>query len=380
MFCFHIWPQDSAIIPKSNMAPFTTADRVHFVKTVIKCDGSLAAALRKIRAECGRSAAPSRQALQQLIKKFEETGSVGDRARPPRPFSVRTAETIAAVQHSVAVSPTTSSRRRSLELGVARTTLRRILRQDCVMWPYKVQLTQELKDTDHTARRAFAKCMIDEINRDPQFFNKIIFSDEAHFHLNGYVNKQNCRIWATENPRVTHEVSLHPKRVTVWCALWAGGVMGPFFFEDAEDESALTVNGERYRDMLVSFFWPLLEEMDLTEMWFQQDGAPCHTTIATVALLHQKFPGRVISRRGDMEWPPRSCDLSPLDFFLWGYIKDKVYANKPRTILALKTGIRDVIGEIGPAMCQKVMQNYGDRINYCQQSRGGHLADIIFHV
>ncbi|GFV97837.1 hypothetical protein TNCV_2021521 [Trichonephila clavipes] len=48
--------------------------------------------------------------------------------------------------------------------------------------------------------------------------------DEAHFWLNGYVNKQNCRIWSDANPQVYVETPLHPEKLTVWCALWAGGI------------------------------------------------------------------------------------------------------------------------------------------------------------
>ncbi|GFW06608.1 hypothetical protein TNCV_2189411 [Trichonephila clavipes] len=51
------------------------------------------------------------------------------------------------------------------------------------------------------------------------------FSDEAHFWLNGYVNKQNCRIWSEANPQVYVETPLHPEKLTVWCALWAGGIL-----------------------------------------------------------------------------------------------------------------------------------------------------------
>ncbi|GFX23375.1 uncharacterized protein TNCV_4936901 [Trichonephila clavipes] len=50
-------------------------------------------------------------------------------------------------------------------------------------------------------------------------------SDEAHFWLNGYVNKQNCRIWSEANPQVCVETPLHPEKLTVWCALWAGGIL-----------------------------------------------------------------------------------------------------------------------------------------------------------
>ncbi|GFS76558.1 hypothetical protein TNCV_1621621 [Trichonephila clavipes] len=49
--------------------------------------------------------------------------------------------------------------------------------------------------------------------------------DEAHFWLNGYVNKQNCRIWSEANPQVYVKTPLHPEELTVWCALWAGGIL-----------------------------------------------------------------------------------------------------------------------------------------------------------
>ncbi|GFS76873.1 hypothetical protein TNCV_3755701 [Trichonephila clavipes] len=53
----------------------------------------------------------------------------------------------------------------------------------------------------------------------------LILSDEAHFWLNGYVNKQNCRIWSEANPQVYVETPLHPEKLTVWCDLWAGGIL-----------------------------------------------------------------------------------------------------------------------------------------------------------
>ncbi|GFV03271.1 hypothetical protein TNCV_4018681 [Trichonephila clavipes] len=58
----------------------------------------------------------------------------------------------------------------------------------------------------------------------PDFHKRILFSDKAHFWLNGYVNKQNCRIWSEANPQVYVETPLHPEK-TVWCALWAGGIL-----------------------------------------------------------------------------------------------------------------------------------------------------------
>ncbi|GFU52092.1 DUF4817 domain-containing protein [Trichonephila clavipes] len=74
--------------------------------------------------------------------------------------------------------------------------------------------------------------------------------DEAHFWLNGYNNKQNCRIWSEANPQVYVETPLHPEKLTFWCSLWAGGIIGPYFLKNDEGHN-VTVNGDRYRAMLI---------------------------------------------------------------------------------------------------------------------------------
>ncbi|GFW66212.1 hypothetical protein TNCV_1711111 [Trichonephila clavipes] len=71
----------------------------------------------------------------------------------------------------------------------------------------------------------FVEWAQNEIAVVPDFHKRILFSDEAHFWLNGYVNKQNCRIWSEVNPQVYVETPLHPEKLTVWCALWAGGIL-----------------------------------------------------------------------------------------------------------------------------------------------------------
>ncbi|GFW09624.1 transposable element Tc3 transposase [Trichonephila clavipes] len=147
------------------------------------------------------------------------------------------------------------------------------------------------------------------------FHKRILFSDEAHFWLNGYVNKQNCRIRSEANPQVYVETPLHPEKLTVWCALWAGAVVPT-----------------RRRNM-------------------------SHTARATIDLLKDTFGDHLISRFGLVNWPPRSCDLTPLDYFLWGYVKSLVYADKPQTLDHLEDNIRRVIADIRPQMLEKVIEN-----------------------
>jgi len=78
--------------------------------------------------------------------------------------------------------------------------------------------------------------------------------------------------------------------------------------------------------------------------------------------------------------PPRSTDLSPCDFFLWGYLKGKVYVDKPRDIPQLQTPIEREMRAILRRMCEQVMTNFSRRLNECAQNKGRHLNDVIFHV
>ncbi|GFV90099.1 transposable element Tc3 transposase [Trichonephila clavipes] len=129
--------------------------------------------------------------------------------------------------------------------------------------------------------KQFVEWAQNEIAVVPVFHKRILLSDEAHFWLNGYVNKQNCRIWSEANPQVYVETPLHPEKLTVWCALWAGGIIGPYFFKNDEGHN-VTVNGDRYRAMITNFFIPELSIHDVQELWYQQDGATCHTARATI--------------------------------------------------------------------------------------------------
>ena len=202
-------------------------------------------------------------------------------------------------------------------------------------------------------RRNFSIWALAQLEENTEFHRKIIFSDEAHFWLNGFVNKQNMHFHAR-------------------------GVIGPYFVVD-ENDRHVTVNGDRYRAMLEDYLRPELNELDIDDMWFQQDCATSYTARVTVDLLKGQFGERVISRNGPVEWLPRSCDLTPLDFFLWGHIKSLVYANKPATLDDLKDNIQCEIANVSVEMCARVVENWVHRIDRCRRARGGHMTDIEFH-
>ncbi|GFU59859.1 uncharacterized protein TNCV_4726261 [Trichonephila clavipes] len=118
----------------------------------------------------------------------------------------------------------------------------------------------------------------------------------------------------------------------------------------------------------------------LCELWFQQDGATCHTARTTIDLLKDTFGDRLISRFGSVNWPPRSCDLTQLDYFLWCYVKSLVYADKPQTLDHLKDNIRRVIADIRPQMLEKVIENWTSRLDCIRASRGSPMPEILFKM
>ncbi|GFT25091.1 hypothetical protein TNCV_179981 [Trichonephila clavipes] len=132
--------------------------------------------------------------------------------------------------------------------------------------------------------------------------------------------------------------------------------------------------------MITNFFIPELNNHDVQELWFQQDGATCHTARATIDLLKDTFGDRLISRFGPVNWPPRSCDLTPLDYFLWGYVKSLVYADKPQKLDHLEDNIRRVIADIRPQMLEKVIENWTSRLDYIRASRGSPMPEITFKM
>ena len=125
--------------------------------------------------------------------------------------------------------------------------------------------------------------------------------------------------------------------------------------------------------MLNEFLFIQIEEENIGNIWFQQDGAKCHIAEATLDVFRPVFDDRIISRRADAVWPPRRFDLTPSDYYLWGAVKDKCYADKPETIDALKDNIREAIGEIQLRKIDNVLKNWTDRVG-CS-----HLNEIIFH-
>ncbi|GFU58312.1 transposable element Tc3 transposase [Trichonephila clavipes] len=98
-------------------------------------------------------------------------------------------------------------------------------------------------------------------------------------------------------------------------------------------------------------------------------------------LLKDTLGDRLISRFGPVNWPFKIlCDLTPLDYFLWDYVKSLVYVDKPQNADHLEDNIRRVIADIRPQMLEKVIENWMSRLDYIRASGGSHMPEIIFKM
>ena len=204
---------------------------------------------------------------------------------------------------------------------------------------------------------------------DPSQIDKIIWSDEAIFKLNGHLNRHNCVYWNATNLHHMIEKNVNLPGLTVWCGISSVGIIGPYFFDGC-------VTGKSYFEMLQHFLIPRLAHYD-DDVMFQQDGAPPHFASVVRDFLDEKFPGRWIGRRGPIEWPARSPNLTPADFFLWGVLKEKVYSHNPITLDQLKSLISQQLQTTDVSLCRNVCRSVRDRMAKCVQIEGGHFEHLL---
>ncbi len=145
-------------------------------------------------------------------------------------------------------------------------------------------------------------------------------TDEAYFTLHEKPNRQNNRLWLDAPLTERLEKPLYDEKILVFCAIPAAKIYGPYYF-------LTSVNQHNYLAMLQNWFWPKhLRTADYKKYYFQQDGATPHKANIVQSWLGSKFGKKFLDKE---KWPPRSPDLNPCDFFLWGYLKDRVYNPLP---------------------------------------------------
>ena len=331
---------------------------------------------------------PNKKTIFRWVKAFDKSGSLENKnlkskLRPShsgRMKTQRTPENMDVVRQSVRAEPRTSVRRRSAQLDIPRMSLHTIMRVDLKLRPYVVQVHQRLTDAHKEARVEMCRWFLEEIEQDATFLYKIWFSDEAHFYLNGHVSNKNFTFWGSEKPDLVYEKGLHDKKVTVWVAMSANGLIGPFFFED-DNGAPATVNADRYLGIL-SRFWRKLHQVagganGRQDQWFQQDGAAPHVARHALQWIANHFGHNTISRNTRYRWSANSPDLSPLDFHLWGFLKDGLRGQDFESLGDLKAAIVNAVRAVPQQQCGRVIEHFTRRLKKCIERNGSHIEHVI---
>lgn len=208
---------------------------------------------------------------------------------------------------------------------------------------------------------------MDKINEDRHFLNKVIWTDECNFSNLGLFNRNNEHIWSIENPRQNREIrNQHRFGFNVWICLWNNRLLGPYIYEG-------TLNANRYLQFLRGTLLDYLHDVPLNQLqdlWWQQDGAPPHNGVLVRECLNELFPNKWIGNRGAVEWPARSPDLSPLDYFLWGTIKNVVYKQRYGNVDELRNSPVATCQRIPRRTIQRAINSITKRAELCIQQNG----------
>ncbi|KAJ4447016.1 hypothetical protein ANN_09004 [Periplaneta americana] len=276
-----------------------------------------------------REAVPTYVSIMKWDRQLRETGSLLSNAGKHSKRKVSD-ENVERIREAFQRSPRKSIRQASVQLNIPPTTVHTVLHKRLRLRAYKLQLHQMITPNDKLERKRFAETMLDKVDDDDTFLTRVCFSDEATFHVSGKVNRHNCRIWGSENP----------------------------------------ITANTYLDMLQLYAVPQLPDGAI----FQQDGAPPHFANMVRTFLDEQFPARWIGRGSPyITWPARSPDLTPPDFFLWGFVKDQVYRTPVRDLADLQERIYAAVNNVTPQMLHNTWVEVEYRLDISRATNGSHV-------
>lgn len=272
---------------------------------------------------------PSHRSLFRYQKKLKNEGSLDDMRRSGRPRTAQTEENSFLVCQSAIEQTPTSTRRISKQLNISQSSVIRILKNNNYH-PYIPRKVHQIILPDNELRLKYCSELLKLFDDNSNLFDNIIWSDEAIFKLSGTENRTNSIYWSQSNPHVTSIQQFKQPGLMTWAAISSKGVIGPYFYEES-------VNGQSYLQMLNEFVFPRIDQLpNNIRLYFMHDGAPAHFDQTVRRRLSERFRNQFIGRGAPIQYPPRSPDLTPMDYAIWGIVKNNVYSRNPSNLNELR--------------------------------------------
>ena len=352
-----------------------TTDQRVFIVTEWSRSGSLQQVAAAFHERFPDRNVPAKSTLWRNIRKYQQEGTSLNlnKGRSGRRRTVRSEENVAAVRRAIQENPQVSMRRNGQ--AISKSSFHRIVRQEMRWYPYRMLCRHQLRPGDPARRLQYSRWLLDHGER---FLENIVIGDESSFFMNGRVFSHNVRQYAPRHdpPAFIYERNASREKVSVWCGLCGNGALiGPVFFNG-------NLDGDAYLHMIDEEIVPRLEreyqrdaDGAFHRLWWIQDGAPAHRRLIVRERLQRLFQDKIVAMNHPVEWPPRSPDLTPCDYFLWGFLKGKVFVTPPRDLGDLRARIVEAVDALRQdrGMIRRVVRSMRSRAQTCIERDGGHV-------
>lgn len=354
---------------------FTKDELVNMIFVLGECEKNCMLASRIYNAKYPERRPIREESFQRVLERFIDTGSVKYKKKKIENRNAVNDENALQVLLHLQENPHLSCRQIADQyIDISKSSVNRILKVN-KFHPFHIELHQDLYGDDFQNRVTFCNILNEKINQNQNFLENILFSDEAIFKSNAVVNRHNMHYYAVENPLWLRQINYQNRwSLHVWGGIIGNQIIGPFIFDGP-------ITGDPYYNFLTNELPGLLQnvQQDLREnMWYQHDGAPAHFALIVQEYLNNWKTDKWIGRGGSITWPPRSPDLTPIDFFLWGHVKQEVYQTPPTTPDNMKDRIRQCFARISHATLIKVRESIIRRLQLCIE-QNGQIFEHLMH-
>ncbi|XP_058810561.1 histone-lysine N-methyltransferase SETMAR-like [Phymastichus coffea] len=349
-------------------------------------DNANAAARRYAELYPLRAQHPNPRTIENTVRRLRETGSVV--VRNPDGGRQRQRDRLHdPIVAAFAADPTDSlrsvSRQVSAALGVAcsYSTVQRVMKDDGqhayhlrgYVFAYNRPFNHLLEPGDPQQRLRYCHWLVDAVDEDPNILDRILWTDESTFGRIGMFNQHNEHVWAHENPfAVREDRSQHRYAVNVWAGVIRDRIVGPF-------RLPRNLNAGAYLDFLQHDLPALLDDVlpDQNNIILMHDGAPAHFAQPVRDHLDESYP-EWIGRGGTVEWPARSPDHNPLDYYVWGTCKEAIYSNgPPGNADGCWQAVQEWAENVAPDQIHRATLQVLRRARLCIQMDRGHFEQCM---
>jgi hypothetical protein len=298
---------------------------------------------------------------------YRRTGKIDLKNPPGRPRIVRTKHLVQKVKNRLAYKRRRSARKMGESLGVSKGTMSRIIKDDLHLHAYRITTEPNLNDAKKIRRTKFAYWVRRWLRKKD--CEKILFSDEKYFSINGIFNRQNDRIYAANRQEADEHGGTKPtvkfsKKIMIWLGASKNGLTAPIIFEPGE-----TLKNENYIKVVLPHALSEGRRLLGDDFIYQQDGATPHTHKDSQAWCASSFPRFIDSDT----WPPNSPDLNVLDYYVWDAIGNNMHWEKVNNYDSLKDEIAKGIARVSKNSLARSVESWSLRILSILKTKGAYI-------